>query len=158
MRTWASDRSATLPQIAEAAEVGRTTLHRYFPERDGLVRATVEYALEVIGAAIAEAQPDNGHPLVAMRRVVAALASVSEAIMFVFGDQALMRDVVPTAEPELPTSHDPVIDLIRRGQATGVFDDQLTAEWIQQVLWGSPTPRSIRSFRVRWPSSTSPRP
>lgn len=135
VRTWASERGATLPEIAEAAEVGRTTLHRYFPERDGLVRAAVEHALEVIGTALADAQPDTGHPLEAMRRVVAALASVSEAIMFVFGDQSLMRDVVPNAEPELPAPHEPVIDLIRRGQAEGVFDDQLTAEWIQQVLW-----------------------
>lgn len=134
--TWASARTATLPQIAEAAEVGRTTLHRYFPERDGLVRAAVEHALEAIGGAIAEAQPDTGHPLQAMRRVVAALASTSEAIMFVFGDQSLVRDVVPTAKPDLPTPHDPVIELIRRGQDEGVFDDQLSAEWMQQVLWG----------------------
>ncbi|GGV88199.1 TetR family transcriptional regulator [Streptomyces gelaticus] len=132
---WARDRAATLPQIAEAAEVGRTTLHRYFPEREGLVRAAVEHGLEAIGGAIAEAEPDHGHPLAAMRRVVAALASVSEAIMFVFGDQSLLRDVVPTAEPDPPTPHDPVIELIRRGQAEGVFDDQLSAEWIQQVLW-----------------------
>ncbi|WP_199435053.1 TetR/AcrR family transcriptional regulator [Qaidamihabitans albus] len=136
VRVWAGDRSATLPQIAEAAEVGRTTLHRYFPERDGLLRAATEHALEGIGGAIAEAEPDKGHPLEAMRRVVAALASASEAIMFVFGDQSLVRDVVPTAEPDLPTPHDPVIELIRRGQAQGVFDDQLSAEWIQQVLWG----------------------
>ncbi len=27
----ARDRAATLPQIAQAAGVGRTTLHRYFP-------------------------------------------------------------------------------------------------------------------------------
>jgi AcrR family transcriptional regulator len=136
VRTWTTDRAATLPEIAEAAEVGRTTLHRYFPERDGLIRAAVEHALEAIGAAIAEAQPSTGHPLEAMRRVVAALASVSEAIMFVFGDQSLMKDVLPTAEPDLPTPHDPVIDLIRRGQNEGVFDGQLSAEWIQQVLWG----------------------
>ncbi|MEU2510590.1 TetR/AcrR family transcriptional regulator [Streptomyces syringium] len=133
---WARDRTATLPQIAEAAEVGRTTLHRYFPEREGLLRAATEHALEVIGGAIAEAEPDKGHPLQAMRRVVAALASASEAIMFVFGDQSLVRDVVPTAEPDLPAPHDPVIELIRRGQAEGVFDDQLSAEWMQQVLWG----------------------
>ncbi|MBL7502656.1 TetR/AcrR family transcriptional regulator [Frankia nepalensis] len=132
---WVRDRTATLPQIAEAAQVGRTTLHRYFPERDGLLRAAVEHALEAVGRAIAEAEPDRGHPLEAMRRVVAALASVSEAIMFVFGDQALMRDVVPTADPDPPTPRDPVIDLIRRGQAEGVFDDQLSAEWLQQVLW-----------------------
>ncbi|MFJ7199947.1 MULTISPECIES: TetR/AcrR family transcriptional regulator [unclassified Streptomyces] len=132
---WARDRAATLPQIAEAAEVGRTTLHRYFPEREGLVRAAVEHALEGIGGAIAEAEPHQGHPLAAMRRVVAALASVSEEIMFVFGDQSLLRDAGPTAAPALPPPHDPVIELICRGQAEGVFDDQLTAEWIQQVLW-----------------------
>jgi len=101
-----------------------------------LLRAATEHALEVIGGAIAEAEPDKGHPLEAMRRVVAALASASEAIMFVFGDQSLMRDVVPTAELDLPAPPDPVIDLIRRGQAEGVFDDQLSAEWMQQVLWG----------------------
>ncbi|KOU67397.1 hypothetical protein ADK55_03740 [Streptomyces sp. WM4235] len=136
VRVWARDRAATLPQVAEAAEVGRTTLHRYFPERDGLLRAATEHALEAIGGAIAEADPDKGHPLDAMRRVIAALASTSDAIMFVFGDQTLVRDVAPTPEPDLSTPHDPVIDLIRRGQAEGVFDDQLTAEWIQQVLWG----------------------
>jgi AcrR family transcriptional regulator len=133
---WMRDRTATLPQIAEAAEVGRTTLHRYFPEREGLLRAATEHALEVVAGAIAEANPDKGHPLEAMRRVIAALASASEAIMFVFGDQSLVREVAPVAEPDLPTPHDPVIDLIRRGQAEGVFDDQLSAEWIQQVLWG----------------------
>ncbi len=136
MRTWASDRSAILPQIAEAAEVGRTTLHRYFPERDGLVRAAVEHALEIIGTAIAEAQPDTGHPREAMRRVVAALNSASDAVTFAFGDPHLVQDVIPTADPDLPNPHDPVIDLIRRGQAEGVFDDQVSAEWIQQVLWG----------------------
>ncbi|WEH37200.1 TetR family transcriptional regulator [Streptomyces sp. AM 4-1-1] len=136
VHVWARDRAATLPQVAEAAEVGRTTLHRYFPERDGLLRAATEHALEAIGGAIAEADPDKGHPLDAMRRVIAALASASDAIMFVFGDQSLVRDVAPTPEPDLPTPHDPVIDLIRRGQAEGVFDDQLPAEWIQQVLWG----------------------
>lgn len=133
---WARDRAATLPQIAEAAEVGRTTLHRYFPERDGLLRATTEFALEAVGLAIAEAEPDKGPPLEAMRRVVAALASASDAIMFVFGDQSLVRDVVPDADPGLPAPHDPVIDLIRRGQSEGVFDTQLSAEWMQQVLWG----------------------
>jgi AcrR family transcriptional regulator len=136
VRVWMRDRAATLPQIAEAAQVGRTTLHRYFPERDGLLRAATEHALEAVAGAVAEAEPDKGPPREAMRRVVAALASESEAIMFVFGDQTLVRDVLPVAEPNLPTPHDPVIDLIRRGQAEGVFDDQVSAEWIQQVLWG----------------------
>lgn len=136
VRTWATDRGATLPEIAEAAEVGRTTLHRYFPERDGLVRAAVEHAYEVISTAIAEAQPDTGPPLEAMRRVVTALASVSESIMFVFGDQSLAGDAAAADDADQSTPPDPVLDLIRRGQTEGVFDDQLSAEWLQQVLWG----------------------
>lgn len=133
---WARDRSATLPQIAEAAEVGRTTLHRYFPERDGLLRAAAEFAIETATAAIADARPEQGAPREAMRRVVAALASVSEAIMFVFGDPSVLREFVPAADPGAPAPHDPVLDLIRRGQADGVFDAEVSAEWIQQVLWG----------------------
>ena len=31
------DRSATLAEIAQAADVGRTTLHRYFPDRGTLL-------------------------------------------------------------------------------------------------------------------------
>ncbi|MCP2165207.1 transcriptional regulator, TetR family [Goodfellowiella coeruleoviolacea] len=130
----ARDRSATLPQIALAADVGRTTLHRYFPERDGLVNAAVDDSLELIGEAIREAAPHEGGVWEAMRRLVAALASVSDRIMFVFGDPSLLRDLGPTpAGQQLPD--DPVLGLIRRGQADGVFDAEVSAGWLQQVLW-----------------------
>ncbi|HZC09115.1 MAG TPA: helix-turn-helix domain-containing protein, partial [Mycobacterium sp.] len=39
----ARNRSATLPDIADAAGVGRTTLHRYFADRERLIQeATVD--------------------------------------------------------------------------------------------------------------------
>ena len=41
--------TAPLSEIAEAAGVGRSTLHRYFPERTDLLRAV---ALEVAAAAL----------------------------------------------------------------------------------------------------------
>lgn len=31
---------------------------------------------------------------------------------------------------------DPILDLIRRGQADGVFDPGVSAEWIRTVVWG----------------------
>lgn len=131
----ARDRSATLPQIALAADVGRTTLHRYFPERDGLISAAVDDSLELIGQAIEEAAPHQGSAWEAMRRLVAALASVSDRIMFVFGDPALLRDPgpAPTSGQRLPD--DPVLALIQRGQADGVFAADVSALWLQQVLW-----------------------
>src|SRR5919112_916010 len=65
----ARDRSATLANIAEAAEVGRSTLHRYFPDREGLLEAVVEDSLETLDRAVAEAALDQGPPLEAMRRL-----------------------------------------------------------------------------------------
>lgn len=41
---------------------------------------------------------------------------------------SIVRDVVPDADPDPPPPHDPVIELIRRGQAEGVFDAGVSAE------------------------------
>lgn len=130
----ARNRGATLPEIAEAAEVGRTTLHRYFPDRDGLISAAIADSLEAIGHAVAEAQIDQGTPSEAMRRLVMAHLDVGDRLMFLFGDPHVMRGhgVVEPAEPPGP---DPMIKLIERGQSDGVFDPEVRPEWIQHVLW-----------------------
>ncbi|GAB3267223.1 TetR/AcrR family transcriptional regulator [Kineosporia babensis] len=132
----ARDRAATLPQIAQAAQVGRTTLHRYFPDREKLLIAAAERALEAMDEAMMQAGADQGTPREAMHRVVAALCSTSDQIMFLWGDKCMLTEVIPRAAPHLSTDQDPVIDLIRRGQAAGDFDVEVGAEWIQQVLWG----------------------
>ena len=130
----ARNRSATLPEIAAAAEVGRTTLHRYFPDRDGLISAAIADSLEAIGQAVAEAQIDQGPPREAMRRLVMAHLDVGDRLMFLFGDPHVMRGH-GVVEPDEPHRPDPMIELVERGQAEGVFDRQVSAEWIQQVLW-----------------------
>jgi AcrR family transcriptional regulator len=130
----ARNRGATLPEIAEAAEVGRTTLHRYFPDRDGLISAAIADSLQAIGQAVAEAQIDQGPPIEAMRRLVLAHLDVGDRLMFLFGDPYIMRGH-GVVEPDEAPRPDPVIELIERGQAQGVFDPQVSPEWIQQVLW-----------------------
>lgn len=132
----ARDRAATLPQIAKAAQVGRTTLHRYFPDREGLLIAAAERALEAMGEAMVEARAELGPPQEAMRRVVAALCSTSDQILFLWGDKCMLTEVIPKAAPHLLTDEDPVMELIQRGQAEGAFDPEVSAAWIQQVLWG----------------------
>ncbi len=135
-RVLARDRAATLPQIAAAAQVGRTTLHRYFPDREGLLVAAAERALEAMGEAMMETKSEVGPPAEAMRRVVAALCSTSDEILFLWGDKCMLTEIVPKAAPHLLTDQDPVMELILRGQAAGVFDAEVSAAWIQQVLWG----------------------
>ncbi|MGV9597058.1 TetR/AcrR family transcriptional regulator [Streptosporangium sandarakinum] len=133
----ARDRGATLADIAEAAQVGRSTLHRYFPDRKVLVDAAVADSFRVVERSTAEAAIDQGPPLEAMRRLIAALVDVGDRLAFLFGDPRVLEEA-GCSEPD-PFEPDPsvptTIGLIERGQAEGVFDPELGAEWIQQVLW-----------------------
>jgi AcrR family transcriptional regulator len=129
----ARDRTATLPDIAEAAGVGRTTLHRYFPDREALIEAAIEDSIQAINQSVAEAALDQGPSPEAMRRAVAAMVAVGDRLMFVFGDPRVLRDY-RAPDGVVPPS-DPVLDLIRRGQDEGAFDPEVGASWIQHVLW-----------------------
>jgi AcrR family transcriptional regulator len=129
----ARDRAATLPDIAEAAGVGRTTLHRYFPDRESLIEAAVEDSIQAIYQSVAEAALQQGPSMDAMRRAVAAMVAVGDRLMFVFGDPRLLQGY-RAPDGVVPPS-DPVLDLIERGQAEGAFDPEVSASWIQHVLW-----------------------
>ncbi len=124
---------ATLADIADAAGVGRTTLHRYFSDRTRLISATIEDSVAVIDESVAGAAIDQGPPVEAMRRLVTAMVAVGERLVFLFGDPRVLegRGVAKTPEP----LDDPVITLIKRGQAEGAFDPDVTPAWIQRVLW-----------------------
>jgi AcrR family transcriptional regulator len=129
----ARDRTATLPDIAEAAGVGRTTLHRYFSDRESLIGATIEDSIQAIQQSVAEAALDQGSSLDAMRRAVAAMVAVGDRLLFVFGDPRVLGGY--RARNAAVPPNDPVIDLIKRGQVEGVFDPEVSASWIQHVLW-----------------------
>ncbi|MFI0423608.1 TetR/AcrR family transcriptional regulator [Spongiactinospora sp. 9N601] len=130
----ARDRTATLADIAERAEVGRSTLHRYFADREELIRAAVVDSLAAIEASVKDAAVDFAEPLGSIRRLIAGMVEVGDRIAFLFGDPGMnqvMRDAPWAPDPEAPS----VIELIRSGQRQGVFDDQVPAAWIQQVIW-----------------------
>lgn len=143
-------RAATLAEIAEAADVGRSTLHRYFPDREELMRAVVDDSVEAIGRSVEAAAIDQGPPLEAMRRLVAAMVDVGDRIMFLWGDARVLEEYGPRAgwgseapdgdsaeecEGDEAYADDPVLRLIERGRAEGVFDAGLSPEWIQHTLW-----------------------
>ncbi|WP_076241631.1 TetR/AcrR family transcriptional regulator [Mycobacterium sp. NS-7484] len=128
----ADDRTATLPDIARAAGVGRTTVHRYFPDRECLINETIVDSVRVVSEAVAAAAPEEGCPVDAMRRVINAMISVGNRILFLFNDPAVTRDMPPEALPDSKR----LISLIERGQAEGVFDPESSALWIEHALFG----------------------
>jgi AcrR family transcriptional regulator len=126
----ARDRAATLADIAAAAQVGRSTLHRHFADREELVGAAIEDSLATLDRSVADAALDQGPPLEAIRRLVAAMVDVGDRLLFLFGDPRVLEG------REGPASSDrPVIELIERGQAEGVFDPEVSPGWIEHVLW-----------------------
>nr|WP_234806511.1 TetR/AcrR family transcriptional regulator [Mycolicibacter nonchromogenicus] len=128
----ARDRTATLPEIAAAAQVGRSTLHRYFADRERLIYAATLDSIRVIGDILAAAATAEGPAIDAMRRVITALAPEGDRIVFLFADPAVLRDI---AAEDRPNSA-PILDLITRGQREGVFDPDISAEWIRIALFG----------------------
>jgi AcrR family transcriptional regulator len=132
--TLARNRIATLADIADSAGVGRTTLHRYFPDRRELLAAVVEDSRQAIDRSVRDASIDHGPPLDAMHRLVAAMVDVGDRLLFLFGDPRTLEGIEP-ADRSAP-DRDPVIDLIERGQDQGVFDREVDAAWIRRVLWG----------------------
>jgi hypothetical protein len=78
---------------------------------------------------VRDAAIDQGPPAEAMRRLVSAMVDAGDRLLFLFGDPQ-PPDSVPAEQ------RDPILDLIRRGQADGEFDPGVGAEWIRNVVWG----------------------
>ncbi|HEU4363330.1 MAG TPA: TetR/AcrR family transcriptional regulator [Mycobacterium sp.] len=128
----ARDRSATLPEIAAAAEVARSTLHRYFVDRDRLIYETTLDSIRVINDRLAAVATDEGPAIDAMRRLITTLVPEGDRIVFLFADPAVLRDFPADLQP----NSRPITELIARGQQEGAFDRELSADWIRIALFG----------------------
>lgn len=126
------DRNAPLSAVARAADVGRSTLHRYFPDRDELVAATYEDSLAEIGRAMEEARLREGPALEAVRRMIAAHIEVGDRVVFAFGDPALAQAHDTGDEPDEPEE---IVALFTRGQEEGALDTGVEPEWFVHVMW-----------------------
>ncbi|MFI6376514.1 TetR/AcrR family transcriptional regulator [Streptomyces sp. NPDC050546] len=124
---------ATLADLAAAADVGRSTLQRYFPDREMLVSAVVEHSLHRLEESLHEARIEQGPPLQALRRLAVAMLDVGDHVLFLYGDARITQAVAARSDPE-PAARE-IGRLIRRGQAEGLLDAEVSAEWIEHVLW-----------------------
>jgi AcrR family transcriptional regulator len=126
----ARDASASLGEVASEAGVGRTTVHRYFPERADLIAALVVYSHERIGEATVRAELEHGSAPDALARLCREYFELGELLTLMFtGAIGAMED-----EPEQP--HDrALVELIARGHAEGTLDPELPVAWTLSMLW-----------------------
>jgi AcrR family transcriptional regulator len=74
-----ADPAASMEQIAEAAGVARTTIHRRFATREALIEALAASAARQIEEAVTAARPATAPPLVALHQATANILGVKLA-------------------------------------------------------------------------------
>jgi TetR/AcrR family transcriptional repressor of mexCD-oprJ operon len=121
--------AASTSAVAAQAGVSRVTVYAHFATREALLEAVVERVVRRATAAIGAARIEEGAPLQAFERLVAAAWGELERNRVVA--QAASEQLSPAA---LTRSHEalhaPIAALIRRGQDEGAFRDDLPVGWL----------------------------
>jgi TetR/AcrR family transcriptional regulator, mexCD-oprJ operon repressor len=71
-RLMARGEAPSVSAVATEAGVSRPTVYAHFPQREQLVEAVVERTVSRVTTAITSAEPDQGAPLEALRRLLGA--------------------------------------------------------------------------------------
>jgi AcrR family transcriptional regulator len=122
-------------EVAMAGGVGRATLYRYFATREELLRAIRLRALHDCRQALAAA------PL-GQRSARRALEGALGALLPVLGPYRVLLDAPPLDRSDLELREHteaiegPLLEVIRRGQATGDLDPELPPGFALAVLTG----------------------
>jgi AcrR family transcriptional regulator len=132
VRVLAENSAASLGEVAAAAGVGRTTVHRYFPERADLLAALTADLLERVEVATARARLDDGTAVQALERLCQAYFDLGEGMLLSFNEPQLFRNKEWEEESE---SDRALLRVVERGHVEGTIDPALPAQWVQNVLW-----------------------
>ncbi|MEV6283462.1 helix-turn-helix domain-containing protein [Kribbella sp. NPDC051770] len=138
VRVFAQRRAASLADVAAEAQVARSTLHRYFPDRAELVQALADDLLTVFERVIREAETDQGPARDALQRLIGGYLELGERIYFLFSEPSFNQ---PDPDSEVARFFEkldlvckPVEVLIARGQREGVIARNMTVDWIMRML------------------------
>ena len=134
----AADAGASLAEIAAAAGVGRTTVHRVFPTRSDLLTALALDAVDRLREAIADAHLEEGSAPEALERVVEAVLPLADELRFLeAGPEVWDLPELQDAWWDITASLDA---LVERGQREGTLRPDVPAEVVVEafvgMLWG----------------------
>jgi AcrR family transcriptional regulator len=131
-RVLADDPGASMEQIAAAAGVARTTIHRRFANRQALIEALASSAARQLARAVDDGRPDTAPPLVAMHRITANVLQVKSAWAF-----ALELPADPDGEAAL--IHQDIarscVAVLKRAQDDKLIDEAADLDWVRRVYY-----------------------
>ncbi len=120
---------APLGEVAAAADVGRTTLHRYFPERSDLIAGLKEEVSRRFREVRERARSDDGTGAGEIRRLCQEYFELGDVLSLIFREQI---DLEGDDEPDWDDGFEAVVD---RGHRDGSIDPELPAVWVQNLMW-----------------------
>jgi TetR/AcrR family transcriptional repressor of lfrA len=127
----AGNGAASLGDIAVAAQVGRTTLHRYFAERSDLLAAVGVEGNERLNRATQIARLDEGTGAEALLRLCREYFDLGALLSLVFSEPALVGDE-KCWDPHNDVAFAKVVE---RGHGDGTIDAELPADWLENLMW-----------------------
>ncbi|MER0244344.1 helix-turn-helix domain-containing protein [Streptomyces sp. HSW2009] len=131
-RVLSANPAASMEQIAEAAGVARTTVHRRFVSRDALLAALAAWATQRFHDAVESARPDSVPPAVALYQVTVNVLRVKIDWRFAMG-------TLPTDSPDIARVHSAVLvrceHLFVRMQDAGLLRPGTDLEWARRVYY-----------------------
>ncbi|MGW2143293.1 TetR/AcrR family transcriptional regulator [Nonomuraea bangladeshensis] len=131
-RVLAEDPAASMEQVAAAAGVARTTIHRRFANRQALVEALASSAARQLAQAVDDGRPDTAPPLVAMHRITANVLQVKSAWAFALGLPAVPGSEADVIQQEIGRACTAVL---RRAQADKLIDPSADLDWVRRVYY-----------------------
>ena len=130
MSVLADNPTASLGDIAAAAAVGRSTLHRYFAERTDLLHALARHVHDLSNAAIEHAEPDCGPAVEALRRVVECQLDLGPIVPFIYNEPTIAAN--PELAVLLDTGDEVIVDVLNRASMRGSAGPP---DWPRVVFW-----------------------
>ncbi|MGA6161141.1 TetR/AcrR family transcriptional regulator [Amycolatopsis magusensis] len=127
-----ADPTASIEQIAAAAGVARTTVHRRFATRDALIDELTAWAAQRFREAVRRGRPETAPPLVALYQVTANVLDVKISWGF-----AMSR--TSSADSRVAEVHDEVREecdrLFLRARDAGVLRADVDLDWARRVYY-----------------------
>jgi AcrR family transcriptional regulator len=131
-RVLSRDPAATMEDIAAAAGVARTTVHRRFSTREALIASLAGWASRQLEAAVDEARPDTAPPLVALYQATANVLRVKISWGFAMGTALAKGDEAEGIQFRILGTCD---RLFRRLRDAGALRADVDPVWARRVYY-----------------------
>jgi AcrR family transcriptional regulator len=133
LKLWAADFSASLSDIADAASVSRSTLHRYFPDRQTLVDATLQHALTALEEAYGHSVVDRTTGREQLESLLRSTVDVADAVLFLYADPH--RFDGNEHWPDEDSDHGDLTAVIEQAQREGDIATDVDPRWVVNVFY-----------------------